>query len=316
MGIHHVMSSKGRGWLGGTVHSGWSDVGPARGARMASALLCDVSANWHGDQVRGPAVSRSSATVRGLQERVARALPAEHIERVGGWWLRRSASSSWWRGTVLPHGETHRDELPGMISAAERFYAGSGVATTFQISPRACPADLDVTLAERGYRRHTPMSLQTAWTADVQAQARSNCLRIRLNDATTAEWFDVWYAVHGLGSDPRIERGMLSRVTAPSAYVSAVQEGEVIAVGRAVADTGWAGVFGMATLPAARGRGAARGVLTALADWANAQRVGAMYLQVESDNHPARRLYESTGFSEVCGYHYRSARPPRRRSNR
>jgi GNAT superfamily N-acetyltransferase len=235
-------------------------------------------------------------------------LPAEHVEHIGGWWLRRSASSSWWMGTVLPHGEAGRGELPDLISAAERFYAGSGGATTFQISPGACPADLDVTLAERGYRRHTPMSLQTASTVDVQAQARPNCLSIGLNETATNEWFDVWYAVHGQGSDPRIEWDMLSRVTAPSAYAGAVQEGDVIAVGRAVADAGWAGVFAMATLPEARGRGAARGVLAALADWANAQGAGAMYLQVESDNHPARHLYDSAGFSEECGYHYRSRR--------
>jgi GNAT superfamily N-acetyltransferase len=78
-------------------------------------------------------------------------------------------------------------------------------------------------------------------------------------------------------------------------------------VGRAVADTGWTGVFGMATLPGVRGRGAARNVLPALADWAGGHAVGRMYLQVERDNMPALRLYERTGFIEVCGYHYRAA---------
>ena len=95
-------------------------------------------------------IPRSPETVRGLQERVARALPAEHVEHIGGWWLRHSASSSWWMRTVLPHGDASGDDLVGMISAAERFYAGFGVATRFQGSPGACPADLDATLAERG----------------------------------------------------------------------------------------------------------------------------------------------------------------------
>ena len=81
----------------------------------------------------------------------------------------------------------------------------------------------------------------------------------------------------------------------------------VVAVGRAVADTGWAGVFGMATLPRARGRGTARSVLAALADWAGGHAAGRMYLQVERDNMPALRLYERTGFSEECGYHYRAS---------
>jgi N-acetylglutamate synthase len=237
---------------------------------------------------------------------VARALPAEHVEHVGGWWLRRSASSAWWLGTVLPHGDASRAELVGMISAAERFYAGFGVATRFQVSPGACPADLDTTLAERGYRWHSPMSLQTASTVDVQAQARPVGPRIRLSETPTTAWFEVWCAVHGHGSDPRIEWDMLGRVTQPIAYASAMDGGEVIAVGRAVADAGWAGVFGMATLPQARGRGAARGILASLAGWASAHGAGGMYLQVESDNDPARQVYGRTCFTEVCGYHYRT----------
>ncbi|WP_370017424.1 GNAT family N-acetyltransferase [Planotetraspora sp. GP83] len=93
----------------------------------------------------------------------------------------------------------------------------------------------------------------------------------------------------------------------PSAYACAMIGEDVLAVGRAVADTGWAGVFGMATLPKARGKGAARGVLAALASWARAHEADRMYLQVERDNIPALRLYERMGFTELCGYHYRTA---------
>lgn len=99
---------------------------------------------------------------------------------------------------------------------------------------------------------------------------------------------------------------MLGRVQRPSAYASAMIGNGVVAVGRAVADEGWAGVFGMATLPHARGKGAARSVLVALADWVGAHEADRMYLQVECDNIPALRLYERTGFEEVCGYHYRT----------
>jgi GNAT superfamily N-acetyltransferase len=82
---------------------------------------------------------------------------------------------------------------------------------------------------------------------------------------------------------------------------------DVLAVGRAVADAGWAGVFGVATLPEARGKGAARTVLAALAGWAGAQQADRMYLQVEGDNVRAHRLYETMGFRELCAYHYRTA---------
>lgn len=93
----------------------------------------------------------------------------------------------------------------------------------------------------------------------------------------------------------------------PGAYACAMLGDEVVAVGRAVADTGWAGVFGMATLPQARGKGAARHLLAALAGWAGAHQADRMYLQVEHDNGPALRLYERAGFGEMSGYHYRTA---------
>jgi ribosomal protein S18 acetylase RimI-like enzyme len=210
-------------------------------------------------------------------------------------------------GTVLPHGDARPGELLCRVVGAEEFYAGHGAAAWFQVSPGACPGGLDTVLAERGYRRQSPMSLQVASTARVLDQAPTGSLRVRLDDRPNREWFEVWHAVHGHGGDSRSERDMLDRVERPCAYACAMVGDDVLAVGRAVADTGWAGVFGMATLPEARGKGAARNVLAALADWAGAHEADRMYLQVERDNVPALRLYERTGFREMCGYHYRAA---------
>lgn len=250
--------------------------------------------------------ARSPALVRSLQERAAGALPAEYVERLGDWWLRRSATSSWWMGTVLPHGEVSGDELIRLIAAAERFYAGCDRPARFQVCPGACAADLDATLAERGYRRGDPMSLRVASTVEVRALARPAALRIQLDEEPSTAWFEVWYAVHGDGNDPGIEWDMLDRVGLPSAYASVLAGDEVVAVGRTVVETAWAGVFGMATLPSARGRGAGRAVLAGLADWAASRDATGMYLQVERDNDAALRLYDWVGFAELAGYHYRT----------
>lgn len=254
-----------------------------------------------------PSAMSSSKVVRGLQERAARALPAEHVTDVGGWWLRHAPSCAWWVGTVLPHGAARPGELVRRVVGAEEFYAGHRAAARFQISPGACPEGLDTVLAERGYRRQSSMSLQAVSTARVLKQAPTPSLRVRLDDRPTHAWFEIWHALHGHGRDSRSEWDMLGRVERPCAYACAVIGDDVVAVGRAVADTGWAGVFGMATLPEARGKGAGCNVLAALADWAGAHEADRMYLQVEHDNVPALRLYERMGFSEICGYHYRTA---------
>ncbi|MFB6438006.1 GNAT family N-acetyltransferase [Streptomyces sp. NPDC056411] len=252
-------------------------------------------------------VGNRSELVRGLQERAARAQPAEQVERIDGWWLRRAPGSAWWVGSVLPHGASGPDAVLRGVLQAEQFYAGHGGVARFQISPAAGPEGLDAVLAARGYRRHSAVSLQVAPVARVREHAGATPLRVRRADRPTRAWRMARQAVTGAAGDARAEGELLDRVALPSAYACAVLGDEVVAVGRAVLDTGWAGVFDLATLPRARGRGAARQVLAALAGWAGAHGADAMYLQVERDNVPALRLYERAGFRELCEYHYRTA---------
>src|SRR6266508_6437028 len=171
------------------------------------------------------------------------------LRMLKGWWLRHAPSCAWWVGTVLPHGDARPGELVPRVVRAEEFYAGHGAVARFQISPGACPEGLDTVLAERGYRRQSLMSLQLALTARVLDQAPTGSLRVRLDDRPTRVRFEIWHAVHDHGGDSRSEWDMLDRVERPCAYACAMIGDDVVAVGRAVADTGWAGVFGMATLP-------------------------------------------------------------------
>jgi ribosomal protein S18 acetylase RimI-like enzyme len=90
-------------------------------------------------------------------------------------------------------------------------------------------------------------------------------------------------------------------------YAYATIGEDAVAVGRAVADSGWVGVFNMATSPGARGKGAAPAVLAELAGWSRAHGAERMYLQVESENASALRLLERSGFAELSVFHYRSS---------
>lgn len=235
-----------------------------------------------------------------MQECAARAQPAAHVEEAGGWWLRHSPGDAWWVSAVLPHDRENR------VEQAEEFCAERAAEARFQITPGVCAADLDATLERRGYARSHEMSLKIASTADVIRQTRADvgAVATRPTDA----WLNAWHAV--TTRDVSAERDLLCRVESPSAYAYAEVDGEVVAVGRAVAENGWAGVFGMATLPHARGQGAARAVLAALASWAAARESNHMYLQMEKGNCRASRLYERSGFREVCTYHYRVPAQP------
>jgi ribosomal protein S18 acetylase RimI-like enzyme len=246
----------------------------------------------------------SSEMIR-LQERAARALPAEYVEQADDWWLRHAPGCSWWVATVLPHGEAAQGELLSRVVRTEEFYAARDAVARVQITPGVCPPGLDALLAERGYLAESPVSLQVASSARIGDLPSAEPLQVDVDDHPTAPWFDTWHAVNR--GDPQLAWDMLTRLERPCGYASVAIGDEVVAVGRAVVDDGWAGVFGMATLPQARGRGAGRRVLAALARWAEALRADSMYLKVERDNLAAWRLYEKAGFTEVCSYHYRTA---------
>ena len=205
-----------------------------------------------------------------LLERAARATPATEEDRTSGWWIRHTDGNDWWSGAVLAHDDGRFIER---IERAERFYAERHAVARFQICP-GCPPGLDDVLAARGYRWAAPVSLLIREAGPLDARPAA-------------------------GLDVRL------RAELTSAYVTVSADRGPVAIGRAVADDGWTGVFGMATAPGARRRGAARLVLAAIAGWARRQDAPRLYLQVEQSNAAARRVYAAAGFTELATYHYR-----------
>jgi GNAT superfamily N-acetyltransferase len=62
--------------------------------------------------------------------------------------------------------------------------------------------------------------------------------------------------------------------------------------------------------PSCQLMGAARTILSLLADWAAARAAAHMYLQVEIDNAPALQLYNTSKFTDLHRYHYRQRVSP------
>lgn len=249
--------------------------------------------------------------VGALLERAARATPATAEATVDGWWLRHTDSAAWWSGAVLAHGAG--DRIEERVVAAERFADAHGGPARFQLCAD-CPPGLDAVLAARGYVRRCPVDLLTA-AADAAvpppapppgARLRGEELRgeeLRVEERPGEDWLAVVRATspQGEGVDPRL----LARVPGPQAFLTLLADGTPVGVARVVDDAGWTGVFAMATVPAARRRGVARRVLAGAAAWARSRGTTRLYLQVETGNEPARRLYEAGGFTRLASYSYR-----------
>ena len=245
--------------------------------------------------------------VSGLLERAARAVPATVEQVRAGCRLRATdCTATWWAGAALLHDPPGDTEAA--VDEAERFAAAQGVSCLVQVCP-GCPPDLHAVLDHRGYAHVDEVSLRVAPAHVVASRgALAPGLRTREGDVADHGWFEVAASALPPDVDRGPERVLLTRVGAPSAYVTVDDGSGAIAVGRGVLVDGWAGVFSMTTRPEARRRGAGRAVLGALAVWALRQGVGQMYLQVERDNRAAA-LYASAGFVELCRYHYRRSPP-------
>ncbi len=241
-------------------------------------------------------------------ERLAfRAWPAGEVQECDGWRLR------------FTHGVTHRANsvwccrtgetlsLPEKIEAVEAFYAARARPSIFQLCPASQPPLLDDVLEQRGYTRGRDTAVQVAALSEVLDRTAGADFAVTLGNTCDDRWLTVYGEIAGVERSDLLRRGEIMRRTAPAAgYVVAWSGGAPCAVGSAVCEDGWLGVFNMATAPAHRRQGAARAVLCALASWAQADGVTNIYLQVMRDNAPAWKLYRQLGFSTLYGYHYRS----------
>jgi GNAT superfamily N-acetyltransferase len=223
---------------------------------------------------------------------------------VGGWRLRFSGGAGRRANSVLPNAEAGGLGLDERIALAERFYAGRGWPARFQLSPAARPAGLDDALAARGYAVEARSEVHVAALAEVLARSDAGADGAAVLETPDPEWLAAWPGGSPLAAD------LLGRIGPPAAYALLRRDGEPVAVGRAVAERGWLGVFGMATRPEARRTGAATAILGALARWGVAAGAERAYLQVEAGNDPALALYAGAGFRLHHRYLYRVADHP------
>lgn len=198
----------------------------------------------------------------------------------------------------------------------EAVYAGWDRPARYQICPAALPEGLDSALQERGYIVDAPTSVQIAGTRMVltaaqQRASRWQPFRLKVHDKLSLAWVSAYCLVQGAPPDEApLRMAALARIVQPAVYVQLDVDGEPAAVGRAVLENGWCGVFGMATRPGFRRRGLATAALDALASQALEMNAGHMYLQVMLDNEAALNCYSGLGFRTLYGYHYRQQPSP------
>lgn len=233
------------------------------------------------------------------------AWPALEAEDRNGWRLCFSHGFSRRANSVQPLAAP-ADDLEESLRYCEAWYAARGRPAYFKMTVAAQPSGLDDFLAQRGYLREAPTSVQTRPLADAPDPELPAGFRFAAGTRVDEAWVARYMSMNGYDHRHHpIAVAIMRRIQAPCCYLSILREGETVAVGLGVAEDGWVGLFDIVTAPEYRGRGLGTQVVRELLRWGRAHGAHSAYLQVMQDNLPAQRLYARLGFTPRYEYWYR-----------
>ncbi|MCX9193720.1 N-acetyltransferase [Carbonactinospora thermoautotrophica] len=251
-----------------------------------------------GKVVPAPPPRRREAATRELEAIAARAWPALETEPLGEWWLRASQGFTGRGNSVLPLGDPGLP-LDEAVDRVVAWYRARDLRPRFQV---VVDSPLDQELAARGWVGEAPVLVLTAPVrAVLGALGASDPAAVRLSTRIPDGWLDVF---RGGSAPAEVAAAILG--APPLVRFASVGE-PPYAIGRAVVEGRWVGIFGVEVRPELRRRGLARAVLRALLEWGEQAGADTAYLQVEESNEPALALYAALGFLTHHAYRYRLA---------
>jgi GNAT superfamily N-acetyltransferase len=237
---------------------------------------------------------------RRLERLGFRARPSFETVEVDGWTLRFADGYTKRANSVNPHfGST----LPvsAKIAHCEALYGERGLPTIFRLTPFSEPADLDRALAAAGYDvldRSLVMEASLDRAPDLES---GNVLGV-----PAGEWFSAFDRLCPLDRVKQAaHRRIVESAQGTRCFALIEQNGDPIVCGLGVLVDAAVGLFDLYTAEEHRRRGHGAAVIGSILRWAAHQGARTAFLQVHSQNTPARRLYERFGFEVAYPYWYR-----------
>jgi GNAT superfamily N-acetyltransferase len=228
---------------------------------------------------------------------------------VDGWLLRFSPGKAK-RARCINAVAGGRLPLGERLAVCESAYRDAGLPMLVRVTPFSQPPALDDILAAQGLRRIDDTRVMVS--VDLPEHAESVPAGLVLERLAAAEFAEEVGALRHSPASQRAahaERLALSPVPYQGWVLRRRDSGAIAACGQVASESPFVGVYDVFTDPAQRGQGLARVICTQLLAMARARGASIGYLQVESDNAPARAIYHRLGFADAYAYHYRSSDP-------
>lgn len=238
--------------------------------------------------------------VRFCEEITFNSWPALATLYVDGW-LARFAHGVTGRSNSLNALNPGGTSLDDIIGTAAPYYAERGLPMMLRLTP-LCPAGTREALIAKGWRTEKDSHVFRAPLAD----------NLKLDPAVTiAPSSNEQWREQYIRANPRFNRDHIGTIAAIHAaiiprtgFALLIEDGEIRALGLAVVERGAVSLHEIATMGEVRGRGIGRRLVGSLLAWGWQQGARQAILQVQGDNEPAIRLYQSLGFSRFYDYNY------------
>jgi ribosomal protein S18 acetylase RimI-like enzyme len=247
------------------------------------------------------------AQIRRLEAAAFRAWPATNVHHDGTWSVRLTASHPSKRlNSVNPLDPNDHFDIPARVERARKKFRDYGRELTFRQSPLA-PTDLTNHLDELGFHR---IGHSLVMSASIDELATENAFdQIPLKDI--GRYVDASIMIHE--HDPQMKPGLSEVISAikPTAGMFVLEDdGGPISSVICVQDGSLAGILDMGTRVEQKRQGKGKRLLAAALKWAKARGAETAWLQVESDNHAACKMYEALGFEVAHSYFYMVEQKP------
>ena len=237
---------------------------------------------------------------RSIERLALRAWPSVETVEYDGWVLRASDGYTKRANSVNPHFGSSLP-LEEKLSHCEDFYAERQLPPIFRLTPFSVPGQLDERLEARGYQTLDPTVVMTG---PVQLQKRLETIDVQSPKAD--EWHTAFETLRNLPAEKRTpHRWIVDHAEGERCFALVESEDRPIACGLGILVEETLGLFDLLTAPEHRRAGHATTLLGHIFRWASKRGATGAFLQVQSENPAARRLYERLGFEVAYPYWYR-----------
>ncbi len=246
-----------------------------------------------------------SEEIQFYQELATITWPPKMILNQNGWKVRISEGVTKRANSVSPIVYTGNN-VKADIFQVEKIYHEQNLTPIFQLADYFEPAELKEKLISLGYKTIDETIVMTVEINEMNMSPQADEYEFLLLEENLEEWISAFKFLREDRLDD-IEgiKQIIERATKSNVCFYVVKRiEEFVAIGLTISEGSYMGIFNMFTQEEHRRKGIAQSIISMMIEWGEINLIDQVFLQVESDNPEAIKLYNKFGFKEKYRYRY------------